>query len=178
MTTGPGELTVAEYMATADCPAERTSQRPELGPVGTGSTDVDHTPLEKTTTNRTANERTIEPVTVDDRNELTKIASGIGRTEPIIGSRNSHGDGEHALERKDTLHGVKIGDPVLDPKSPEFDAYKWAKMIIKLSNEQNIIERRAGFLFKNLTVTGKGSALQLQQVCHPRSFLFQIVIII
>jgi hypothetical protein len=35
------------------------------------------------------------------------------------------------LERKDTLYGVDIGDPVLDPKSPEFNPYKWFRMYVQ-----------------------------------------------
>lgn len=35
-------------------------------------------------------------------------------------------------------------------------------MHMKLMNERNVVERRAGFVFKDLKVSGKGSAVQLQ----------------
>jgi ABC-type cobalamin/Fe3+-siderophores transport system ATPase subunit len=60
------------------------------------------------------------------------------------------------------LAGVEFGDPVLDPAKPEFDFYKWVRMFIRSMEEDGIKHRRAGFCFKDLTVSGTGAALQLQ----------------
>lgn len=58
---------------------------------------------------------------------------------------------------------VHLGDPVLDPKSPEFDSYKWARMLMRLIDENEVIQRRAGIVWKDLKVCGSGSAINLQK---------------
>lgn len=60
------------------------------------------------------------------------------------------------------LHSVEVGDPVLDPTSPEFDVYKWAKMVLRAADRSGIKFRRASFTFKNLIVSGTGSTTQFQ----------------
>lgn len=77
--------------------------------------------LVKTQTSATARERQFEPIRAGDREELHRLASTLGRTESYISTPD-------ALERVDTLAGVQIGDSVLDPTSPDFDVYKWARM--------------------------------------------------
>ncbi|KAI1981745.1 GTPase-activating protein [Ophidiomyces ophidiicola] len=66
------------------------------------------------------------------------------------------------LERRDTLAGVEIGDPVLNPTMPEFDFYKWARMFMKLMEDDGIKKPRTGVTFKNLRVSGSGSAVHYQ----------------
>ncbi|KAF2014159.1 ABC-transporter [Aaosphaeria arxii CBS 175.79] len=79
------------------------------------------------------------------------------------------------IQRLDTLAGVSFGDPVLDPRKPEFDMYKWARMFFKLSQEEHISMRQAGFTFKNLNVSGSGNALQLQKdVVDPLMLPFRL----
>lgn len=77
--------------------------------------------LGKIQTSATARERQFEPIRAGDREELCRLASTLGRTESYIST-------PEALERVDTLAGIQIGDSVLDPTSPDFDAYKWARM--------------------------------------------------
>jgi ATP-binding cassette subfamily G (WHITE) protein 2 (PDR) len=73
----------------------------------------------------TENERGFQPVIAGDREELQRIAStyngsnALGRSNTGASSR---------LSRQDTLAGVQLGDPVLDPSSPDFNVYKWARM--------------------------------------------------
>lgn len=56
------------------------------------------------------------------RQELTRIASNFGNIR-------THDESESdTLQRKDTLAGLKVGDDVFDPKSPNFDVYKWTRM--------------------------------------------------
>lgn len=46
-------------------------------------------------------------------------------------SEHASRDPSHDLERRDTLAGIEPGDPVLDPTSDQFDAYKWARMLVR-----------------------------------------------
>lgn len=77
--------------------------------------------LWRTQTSATARDRQFEPIRTGDREELQRLASTLGRTESYISTPD-------ALQRVDTLAGVQIGDPVLDPTSADFDVYKWARM--------------------------------------------------
>jgi hypothetical protein len=87
---------------------------------------------------------------------------------------NSIADGSH-IERFATLCGVNMDDPILDPTKPEFDMYMWARMFIKLAKEDGMAMRQAGFIFKNLNVSGSGNALQLQKVVtDPLLFPFRL----
>lgn len=61
------------------------------------------------------------------------------------------------------LHSAEVGDPVLDPTSPEFDVCKWAKMVILSANKAGVKFRRSSFTFKNLTVSGSGSTSHFQK---------------
>lgn len=86
--------------------------------------------LRRTTTSRSAREREFHPIAAGDRDELHKIASNFAGAGGSMTRTSTKGS---ALERRDTLYNVNIGDPVLDPKSPEFDPYKWSRMYVTLS---------------------------------------------
>lgn len=90
------------------------------------SIDPDST-LEPVETNETARERQFESIRAGDREQLERIASGFGGSQLGRTFTNATA-GTHELEKKDTLYGVKLGDSTLDPSSPDFDVYKWAKM--------------------------------------------------
>lgn len=75
-------------------------------------------------TARMAREWQFEPIHAGDREELTRLASSLSRRESVFSPQNI----ENELDRKDTLAGIQLGDAVLDPTSPDFDAYKWARM--------------------------------------------------
>ena len=60
------------------------------------------------------------------------------------------------------LHSVEVGDPALDPTSPEFDVYGWAKMVLRAADKAGVKFRRASFTFKNLSASGTGSTAQFQ----------------
>jgi len=105
------------------------SHRPSMIP-SSSSTDVEEKDgLERTQTSgttRSARERRqFEPIRSGDREELQRIASTFGGSVALQRSMTSQSD---ALERKDTLAGIQLGDAVLDPASPEFDVYKWSRM--------------------------------------------------
>ncbi|KAK9319147.1 ABC-2 type transporter-domain-containing protein [Lipomyces orientalis] len=95
----------------------------------------------------------------DQRPELARLASAFSSAEYRPATSD---DGVEGLERKDTLAGVELSDPVLDPSRPEFDFYKWVRMLLKLMEEDGIKHSRAGFTFKNLNVSGTSAELQLQ----------------
>lgn len=53
--------------------------------------------------------------------------------------------------------------PEFDPDDPSFNFFLWMRKFIQLLERSGAKLRRTGFTFKNLTVSGKGSALQLQK---------------
>lgn len=91
------------------------------------STDVEETQaLERSETSRSTWEnRQFEPIRSGDREELHRIASEFGGSVALARTITQQSS---ALERKDTLAGIQVGDDVLDPSSPDFDAYKWSRM--------------------------------------------------
>ncbi|KAJ8071471.1 hypothetical protein OCU04_001791 [Sclerotinia nivalis] len=126
-----------------------------------GSADFNET-LRPTTTNETAIEKQFESIRAGDREELERIASGFGDSQ--LGRTFTNATAKtHELEKQDTLYGVKMGDSTLDPSSLDFDVYKWTKMMMRLTDENQVIQRRAGIVFKNLKVCGSGSAINVQK---------------
>ncbi|KAJ5949948.1 hypothetical protein N7454_001532 [Penicillium verhagenii] len=70
------------------------------------------------------------------------------------------------VSRKTQQGGVfEIGedDAALDPGSAEFDLQKWLRNMIQGVKSEGIRMKNAGIVFKNLHVTGTGSALMLQE---------------
>lgn len=116
--------------------------------------------IERTETGKSNIERQFEPVKHGDREKLHRIASEFGGSVALSRTQTR---GSVALEKIDTLHGVKLGDSVLDPSSPDFDVYKWTRMVMRLIDENEVIERRAGIVWKQLKVCGSGSAINLQK---------------
>jgi hypothetical protein len=101
---------------------EEEIERPAMLP-SHSSTDVEDGDLKRIQTSKSVRDRReFEPIHSGDRAELTRIASQFGGS---VGTIRTH---TGSLERRDTLAGVNIGDPVLDPNSPEFDVYKWSRM--------------------------------------------------
>lgn len=93
-----------------------------------------------------------EPVRQGDYEELTKLAQTLSQSSrrPSIG-------------RSITVDSLAWNDPALDPSSSSFVPYKWARTVIKRLDDQGIRRDRVGVVFKNLSVSGTGSALQLQE---------------
>jgi ATP-binding cassette, subfamily G (WHITE), member 2, PDR len=102
---------------------------------------------------------------MEDQPELARIATLLSRPESlaIIPTGSKAEDGaKDPLERRDTVAGMEYRDPKFDPEKPEFDFYLWARKFLRAIEEEGIKRRRAGFTFKNLSVSGSGAALQLQ----------------
>lgn len=107
---------------------EHEIERPQ--PIASDSSDSiveDEEKLSRTQTSRSARERRgeFQPIFSGDREQLQRLASQYGGSV-ALSRTNTHPPSD--LERKDTLAGVKIGDSILDPNSPEFDLYKWLRM--------------------------------------------------
>src|SRR5437773_74774 len=89
---------------------------------------------------------------------LAKIASFLGS----MVSRGAETERTEELKRKDTVASMELSDPRVDPNDPAFNFFLWARMFLRLLEEDGIKRRRAGFTFKDLKVSGTGAALQLQ----------------
>jgi ATP-binding cassette subfamily G (WHITE) protein 2 (PDR) len=82
--------------------------------------------LRRSQTSQSAHQRhTFSPINPGDTEELLRIATSL-ENEGASAVRTSTRGSE--LQRRDSLAGIHMGDAVLDPKSPEFDVYKWARM--------------------------------------------------
>lgn len=92
------------------------------------------------------------------RNEMAKIASVLSGTGAA--SRSSTVSG---LQRVDTVAGMTIESPEFDPNSPSFNFFLWLRKFMQLLEQNDIRRSRTGFTFKNLNVSGKGAAVQLQK---------------
>lgn len=150
ITPGPSEDTVGGSCTSEDAESSAEEQ-PTFMPIGR---------IEDMGESSTEDGSYIDP---EGRAETQRIAT---RTRSFTASRRTRTKSisdTSDLERSDTLAGVEIGDPVLDPSSPEFDIYKWVRMFMRLLQEGDIKSRRAGFTFRNLNVSGSGNALQLQR---------------
>ncbi|KAJ5902585.1 hypothetical protein N7495_003113 [Penicillium taxi] len=60
-------------------------------------------------------------------------------------------------------HSKSNNDPRLDPNNAKFDHALWAQSILGKVQEQGIDIPEQGVVFKNLSMSGSGSALQFQQ---------------
>lgn len=100
----------------------------------------------------------LEHIGPDTRAELVRVASNFPKRKP-----SDTTDTASAIQRKDTLEGLELDDPVFDPTSEKFDHYKWVRMLLKLLDREGIPRPAStGVAFENLNVSGSGSALQYQ----------------
>lgn len=92
-----------------------------------------------------------------DRDTLVRIASQHSRQRDSLSPRDEDPDSA------DTLVANQEDDPATNPLSKEFDMQKWLRKVIWDLDQQGIKGKRSGVMFKNLQVSGKGSALQYQE---------------
>lgn len=100
---------------------------------------------------------TRDPVGLIDQEEvqtLHRIATESSRRRESVHS--------HAPTRTPTLATIAENDPAIDPQGPSFDLNKWLKAALRESERKGRENHRTGIVFKNLTVSGTGAALQLQ----------------
>ena len=94
---------------------------------------------------------------MEDRPELARLASKLSRNNT---QRTAPSD---ELQRWGTVAGMQNDDARLDPNNPKFDFFLWVRKFMMLLEQQGIRQRRAGFTFKDLNVSGTGAALQFQK---------------
>jgi hypothetical protein len=90
-------------------------------------------------------------VTGYDLDAISRIASSVSTP------------GRRRESRGAALDTIAEADPALDPSRKEFDPYKWARTKLNQLDEEGILRKHAGVVFKNLNVSGSGAALQLQE---------------
>jgi len=97
------------------------------------------------------------PIITSDESVLRKLATyTLQLIQPL--SMNDSG----GITRRDTLDDIHIDDAVLNPSSPEFDLDKWIRMRMRALDLDGIKIKRAGIRFTNLSVSGNGTAVNLQ----------------
>ncbi|KAJ0161617.1 ATP-binding cassette transporter CGR1 [Colletotrichum tanaceti] len=96
----------------------------------------------------------------EDRRELQRIATSLSRHQSLA----SNG---RPLSTHLSAHLAAAGpdDPALDPASKSFDLAKWLQNFMReMQNEGVALQKKnAGVAYRDLTVSGSGAALQLQQ---------------
>jgi hypothetical protein len=92
----------------------------------------------------------------NDRVELQRIATGMS------GNRVSMARAEESFRTLSKLASIPHDDPALNPQSPSFDLVTWVKWCMKSLIAEGHQIQRTGIVFKCLSVSGSGSALQLQ----------------
>lgn len=94
---------------------------------------------------------------MEDPPELARIASRLSRSNTERTAPSTE------LQRWGTVAGMDHTDPRLNPENPEFDFFLWARKFVMLLEQEGVRQRRAGFIFKDLNVSGSGAAVQLQK---------------
>ena len=117
---------------------------------GAAGYDGNETMLQKTVT------QLYGPLSPVERDEIRQIAS-LHRSKTGVSTKT-----DNELDRTDTIDEMSDDDPRVDPEKPEFDVSLWARAFVRAMDEEGIRKSRAGFAFKDLNVSGTGSALSLQ----------------
>jgi ATP-binding cassette, subfamily G (WHITE), member 2, PDR len=94
---------------------------------------------------------------MEDGLELARLASRLSKKNT---ERTAPSD---ELQRWGTVAGMEYDDARLNPDNQEFDFFLWARKFMMLLEQQGVRQRRAGFTFKDLNVSGTGAALQYQK---------------
>lgn len=93
----------------------------------------------------------------EDQRELQRIATAISMNRP------STTRAEQSFRTLSTAANIPLDDPELDPNGPSFSLTKWVRVFMsKLRDEGHNTAQSTGVVFKNVNVSGSGSALQLQ----------------
>jgi ABC-type ATPase with predicted acetyltransferase domain len=107
-------------------------------------------------TGRASSSNSIDKITeADSPQEVGAVASNATVATNNAGKRTE-------LTDIATLHNIDFGDPVLDPSSPDFDVYEWAKTVMRAAGQAGVKTRRVSFVFKKLVVSGSRSTTRFQ----------------
>jgi ATP-binding cassette subfamily G (WHITE) protein 2 (PDR) len=91
-----------------------------------------------------------------DRAELQRIATSMSIARP------SESRAEESFRILSNIATIPENDPALNPQSPSFDLTLWLKTFMRYFMAEGHANRTTGVIFKDLSVSGSGSALQLQ----------------
>ncbi|ROW14985.1 hypothetical protein VPNG_03404 [Cytospora leucostoma] len=86
-------------------------------------------------------------------------AQELKRIATTFSQRSGAGGQSTAISQVLSFDG---SDPALDPRNKEFDAAKWVKNLVRQVEANGGRPARTGIMFKDLTVSGTGDAVQLQ----------------
>ncbi|KAF5011460.1 hypothetical protein FDECE_2425 [Fusarium decemcellulare] len=100
---------------------------------------------------RIATRRDTMMIEEGDRQELQRIATTISHRRQSLAAVSSG------------IPGFDAHDPTLDPTNSAFDLSKWLPSFMKQLQDEGINLKAAGVSYKDLSVSGTGAALQLQQ---------------
>jgi ABC-type multidrug transport system fused ATPase/permease subunit len=92
----------------------------------------------------------------DDQRELQRIATAISRNRP------STTRAEESFRTLSSVANIPLDDPELDPNGPSFSLTKWIRVFMSQLRDEGHNTQSTGVVFKNVNVSGSGSALQLQ----------------
>lgn len=90
----------------------------------------------------------------EDQDALVRLASQVSKRRSSVHSEKT---------QQGTLFEIGEDDAALDPSRKEFDLEKWLRHLIHGVKKEGIRMKSSGVVFKNLRVTGTGSALMLQR---------------
>ncbi|GKZ29635.1 hypothetical protein AbraIFM66950_005789 [Aspergillus brasiliensis] len=94
----------------------------------------------------------------EERQNLVRIA-----TEESIRRRSSVYTQHTAVSgRPETLDTIREDDPCLDPQTDKFDLGKWLAYGLSELRREGALDLRPGIVFKNLSISGTGAAVQFQ----------------
>lgn len=119
----------AQRHETGYPPEDIEQPSPTLAPTNPSDAGTESPNLTRSNTSKSEHLRrqnTFEPIRDGDRAALQRLASEFSGNDEL--ARVLTGVSS-TLQRRETLAGFEPGNPILDPKSPEFDVYKWAKMV-------------------------------------------------
>ncbi|KAK6527806.1 GTPase-activating protein [Orbilia ellipsospora] len=133
---------------------------PKMGG-GEGSTNSDldeHSPIEKRSTiPQSPTSISQSPWATEDHEDLDRIIRHISRVQ-TRGTFDASG-----LKRIDSVAGIGLDDPRLNPELSSFDRNLFIKVFIRNLEEQGLKRPRSGLLFRNLNVSGVGAEIQYQE---------------
>ncbi|KAE9968334.1 hypothetical protein BLS_005903 [Venturia inaequalis] len=143
-----------EEIAPSEDPSRATSERyaPITGHLYRRNSSDTEKGSDEDFTMATRSKSFTENMDTDDKDKLNRILTSLSQHQ----TRSS------TLRRNDTISGLKEDDPVFDPSHKDFDLYKYLRLFMRDLQADGRETKKAGIVFRNLSVSGSGAALQLQ----------------
>lgn len=147
----------------ATSPIQHETSRSASSYLATDGKEAVEEPIEKPSKFDSSSSSDEGPESFDprDRAALQRLAS---QSRSYYSGRRSSTAGpedREELQRKATLD-LGLDDEVFDPQSPKFDLRKWVRMTLRLADDEGIKTKRTDVVFRDLNVSGSGSAVNIQ----------------